>query len=293
MFHGSPDYFDTFDFMNTGKYTGNFGALGPGNYFSTGRNRYGFHGSNDLETQTWKTGQLNYENNDAFNLDIPLSLILADKDKYDKLSALQDVFNSLREIQAVRHPDYVSSTQQAIKRSIQGNMQPYLISDTKAVLQGNDLQQRGVLPRFDEIPEYARKVREYHKESMGIKEAFNANRINSVEYSKRIEKLNKKYPNIDEIREKAVKEIIDKYPLEENLVVKDGPGVGSTLLHFNPKTNSNTLQEAEYMTRQNTGIKSLFPHPSLLQRDANGKWFIPRDWNDPRVNYKNGGKLNW
>jgi hypothetical protein len=41
MFHGSPEMFDTFDYGKTGEYTGNMGAVGPGNYFSTGRNRYG------------------------------------------------------------------------------------------------------------------------------------------------------------------------------------------------------------------------------------------------------------
>ena len=35
-------------------------------------------------------------------------------------------------------------------------------------------------------------------------------------------------------------------------------------------------------------IASLFPHPET----ANGQWFI-RSFNDPRVNYKSGGKLNY
>jgi hypothetical protein len=45
------------------------------------------------------------------------------------------------------------------------------------------------------------------------------------------------------------------------------------------------------MLRRNTGIKSLFPHPSLLTRDADGKLRIVRDWADSRINYKSGGRL--
>jgi hypothetical protein len=35
-------------------------------------------------------------------------------------------------------------------------------------------------------------------------------------------------------------------------------------------------------------ISSLFPHPET----ANGQWFI-RSFDDPRVNFKSGGKLNY
>jgi hypothetical protein len=35
-------------------------------------------------------------------------------------------------------------------------------------------------------------------------------------------------------------------------------------------------------------IASLFPHPET----ANGQWFI-RSFDDPRVNFKQGGKLNY
>jgi hypothetical protein len=48
----------------------------------------------------------------------------------------------------------------------------------------------------------------------------------------------------------------------------------------------------EFMLRRNTGIKSLFPHPSTFTRDANGRIIINRIWEDPRVNYKQGGKMN-
>ena len=45
------------------------------------------------------------------------------------------------------------------------------------------------------------------------------------------------------------------------------------------------------MLRRNTGIKSLYPHPSRFINE-NGKVILkPVDWADPRVNYKDGGKI--
>lgn len=41
LWHGSPEWFDSFDFTYTGKHTGNGGALGPGNYFSLIAGPYG------------------------------------------------------------------------------------------------------------------------------------------------------------------------------------------------------------------------------------------------------------
>lgn len=41
LWHSSNDMFDIFDWHNTGKYTGNSGALGPGNYFSSHGATYG------------------------------------------------------------------------------------------------------------------------------------------------------------------------------------------------------------------------------------------------------------
>jgi len=41
LWHGSNDMFDVFDWHRTGQYTGNSGALGPGNYFSSHGARYG------------------------------------------------------------------------------------------------------------------------------------------------------------------------------------------------------------------------------------------------------------
>jgi hypothetical protein len=50
--------------------------------------------------------------------------------------------------------------------------------------------------------------------------------------------------------------------------------------------------QTEFMVPRNTGIKSLYPHPSLFIKDANGKVTLNRNWDDIRVNYKQGGKMN-
>lgn len=46
----------------------------------------------------------------------------------------------------------------------------------------------------------------------------------------------------------------------------------------------------EFMLRRNTGIKSLFPHPQAFV-NQDGKILIDRNWTDPRINFKRGGKL--
>lgn len=44
------------------------------------------------------------------------------------------------------------------------------------------------------------------------------------------------------------------------------------------------------MLRRNTGIKSLFPHPQAFV-NQDGKILIDRNWTDPRINFKQGGRL--
>ena len=63
---------------------------------------------------------------------------------------------------------------------------------------------------------------------------------------------------------------------------------------FRPYVSSNfhnsTVQEVA--VPRNTGIKTLFAHPSRFVRNADGSVsFTPVDWNDPRVDFKNGGKM--
>lgn len=61
------------------------------------------------------------------------------------------------------------------------------------------------------------------------------------------------------------------------------------LAHFD---EGNNIPHSEVSISRNDGIKSLFPHPSRFIRNADGTvTLIPTDWNDVRVNFKQGGKL--
>jgi hypothetical protein len=89
-----------------------------------------------------------------------------------------------------------------------------------------------------------------------------------------------KYKNNIKKLVEDIKNINDNKLYIDNLSVKPG----GTLSYPNRHVS-------EFALKRNTGIKSLFPHPSLLIRDNNGKLKIIRNWSDPRVNYKNGGFL--
>lgn len=41
FWHGGNEWRDVFDLAHTGQSTGNMGAMGPGNYFSSGASLYG------------------------------------------------------------------------------------------------------------------------------------------------------------------------------------------------------------------------------------------------------------
>lgn len=50
-------------------------------------------------------------------------------------------------------------------------------------------------------------------------------------------------------------------------------------------------KQVEFGLTRNSGIKSLFPHPSLFVRNPDGTVSIARDWRDIRINYKQGGSI--
>lgn len=69
-------------------------------------------------------------------------------------------------------------------------------------------------------------------------------------------------------------------------VMSNGELVGSKLNNY---YDNNVF---EITLPRNTGIKSLYPNMSRFVRNADGSVsFTPVDWNDPRVDFKNGGKL--
>lgn len=72
------------------------------------------------------------------------------------------------------------------------------------------------------------------------------------------------------------------------------PGQNTTLyIDYNePMSGIMDVTRGAGMLRRNTGIKSLFPHPSRLVRGENGLLkMLPTNWDDPRVNFKQGGIL--
>ena len=72
------------------------------------------------------------------------------------------------------------------------------------------------------------------------------------------------------------------------------PGQNTTLyIDYNePMSGIMDVTRGAGMLRRNTGIKSLFPHPSRLVRGEDGLLkMLPTNWADPRVNFKQGGIL--
>ena len=197
FWHEGPEYHDIFDFSHTGENTGNMGALGPGNYFSSGASAYG------------------------------------------KVS------------------------------------QPYLITGIKQTPIGSkSMIEKGLIPNYKSPND--RNLREYKK------------------YLHSPEEVRIKYP--EEIRskyEKALldsKHLIEETPVEENILWIDPALIESSGVA--PRLSLLGVKPMEFMLRRNTGIKSLFPHPETFVRGSDGRVSILRDWNDARVNYKRGGKLN-
>ena len=62
-------------------------------------------------------------------------------------------------------------------------------------------------------------------------------------------------------------------------------GKDAPLQYFNGKS-------LEFALPRNTGIKSLFPHPDTFIKNSDGTISLIRDWDNPKLNFKQGGKLN-
>ena len=188
FWHGTPeDYRDFFDFKHTGENTGNMGAMGPGNYFSTGYSYYG---------------------------------------------------------------DYA---------------EPFLINNITQTPFGNAIAvEKGLIPKYIPTgnPGFAKQVAEYLKNP------------NLTGYSEQV----KSYADY-------IRKLLKNIPNEKTRMwIGDGGN--------RPELTTEGFIPKEVMIRRNTGIKSLFPHPDLFVRDNSGKVILDRNWNDIRVNYKQGGKMN-
>ena len=82
------------------------------------------------------------------------------------------------------------------------------------------------------------------------------------------------------------RKILDKTPINDNRAYLDfterAAGMGADY----------NAPAAGIMIRRNTGIKSLFPHPTRFYRDVDGVVRLrPTDWLDARFNFGDGGKL--
>ena len=90
-----------------------------------------------------------------------------------------------------------------------------------------------------------------------------------------------------EIGKLKLKQLIESIPTNDNRAYIDTKEAAASL--FGEYEGPN----AAVMIRRNTGIKSLFPHPSRFVRNPDGSVsLIPTDWSDIRVNYKQGGIIN-
>lgn len=83
-----------------------------------------------------------------------------------------------------------------------------------------------------------------------------------------------------------IQDLIKKTPIDDNKLYIDD----ISALPVGSLDPINGIR-AEYLLRRNNGIKSLFPHPSVFVRNKYGTVSVIRNWQDPRVNYKIGGKL--
>lgn len=100
-------------------------------------------------------------------------------------------------------------------------------------------------------------------------------------------------PAYKEYYQRNIKNWIDNWKLDTNAFLLDDSRNPNWSLDVVSRENpSGHVGSLEGMLHRNTGIKSLFPHPSTLQQNSNGTWRIVRNWSDPRVNFKFGGKLN-
>lgn len=88
------------------------------------------------------------------------------------------------------------------------------------------------------------------------------------------------------------KSVIDRaIRMADTGAVKD-MAVIDNISHYPIQLFTEEVPISEFSVARNTGIKSLFPHPSRFIRNEDGTVrLIPTDWSDIRVNYKQGGKI--
>jgi hypothetical protein len=148
-------------------------------------------------------------------------------------------------------------TSDAFGRSTMNNTQPYIITEITSTPNGRIMQSKGVLPEMIDGYLFRDKIT-----NIGT-------HVN---------------PNFDI----KLQQQIAATPITDTRAYI----IPSTARGFKELYNLGDYNVGELMIRRNTGIKSLYPHPSRFVKNADGTVTLkPVDWSDIRVNYKEGGKL--
>ena len=170
-----------------------------------------------------------------------------------------------------------------------GDMQPYLINNVQSTPISHTLQRKGILPNYQEPPiGWVKTLRSQQRLQRNGADL-------SEEEIKQLENSIKEYQNSAEYQE-YIKQNIEPYLKDRDMFIIDNDAIGQDLplgRTFMPSLNGTKIQSIEGVIPRNSGIKSLFPHPSTLIKDSDGNWIIKRNWLDTRVNYKNGGKIKY
>lgn len=176
------------------------------------------------------------------------------------------------------------------KSYVIGDMQPYLINNVKSTPVSATLQRKGILPKYQSPPEGIQKAQQ--AKALLIQNESGHYPITKDKIAE-LKQIVSDYENSPGYQA-YISQNITPYTQERNMFIIDSDAMTAPF-HLGqsvfPLANGKEVFSIEGMIPRNTGIKSLFPHPSTLVKDANGNWVIKRDWLDPRVNYKKGGKL--
>lgn len=229
-------------------------------------------------------GDLGYETTNLSNEDIAKLLT----DQYKMLSAGQTGFLS-GDIVFHSGPEFVQEFDFANTGKNTGNM-GYLGPGNYFSTEPSFYGQHGntTMPSFSIGSDYYRSAR---------RQPFLITDIKSMPTSQEIKKLGiipeytsppnsvlknpvEKQKYIDEF----IKPIIDNTKQRDIAVVDD-------ISHY-PSRQFTSSPQLEFMVPRNSGIKSLYPHPSLFVENKDGSISLIRNWLDNRVNFSKGGSIH-
>lgn len=177
------------------------------------------------------------------------------------------------------------------KNIVLGDMQPYLINNINSTPISATLQRKSILPNYKSPPNGAVAARD--AQNLLIRHEHGYQELTEQQLQD-LKSIVSNYYDSLEYKTYLAQNVLP-YTNERDMFIVDSDALGYNLRlgqTINPLLNGHKIDGIEGGVPRNTGIKSLFFHPSLLKRNEFGKLEVIRDWNDPRVNYKQGGKLN-